>query len=156
VWVSEAATNGCPLWRSWSLGSRGSALSPVTRSPCPIQPPCQQGTWSRRRSCGPGAGIELRDVRHCRGHGLRRTVTQEVITVTNDRLLAEAVRALVSEELPGDRAAADRAAFRALEAYRGGATVAEACHDAWTFVGSWVRHPAHGAEGRDGLVALAS
>jgi hypothetical protein len=61
----------------------------------------------------------------------------------NDRLLAEAVRAWVTEERPGDGAAASRAAAVAQNSYTNGASVSEACHQAYVFVNSWTRHPAH-------------
>jgi hypothetical protein len=80
----------------------------------------------------------------------------EVIEVTNDRLLGDVVRAWVEIELPGDPGIADRAAARARIVYRDGASVTEACHEAMELVGSWVRHPSHRREERNGMVALAS
>jgi hypothetical protein len=65
--------------------------------------------------------------------------------MTNDVLLAAAVRAWVDRELPGDAGAADRAAHIARQAYAQGASVREACEQARAFVGSWVRHPSHAA-----------
>ena len=76
--------------------------------------------------------------------------------MNSERVLAEVVRAWVREELPGQPGAADRAAAVAEAAYRHGASVDEACHDAVSFVGSWVRHPSHWKADRNGLVALAS
>ena len=61
----------------------------------------------------------------------------------NDRVLAEAVRAWVIEERPGDGATAARAAAVARVYYTHGASVSEACHQARAFVDSWTRHPAH-------------
>lgn len=66
--------------------------------------------------------------------------------MTNGTVLGDAVRAWVAEELPGEPDAAERAAFVAWSAYEHGATVREACHEARSFVGSWVRHPAHAGQ----------
>jgi hypothetical protein len=66
-----------------------------------------------------------------------------VVALRNDRVLAEAVRAWVSEERPGDGATAARAAAVARVYYAHGASVSEACHQAHAFVDSWTRHPAH-------------
>jgi hypothetical protein len=66
-----------------------------------------------------------------------------VVALRSDRVLAEAVRAWVIEERPGDGAAASRAAAVAQVCYTNGASVSEACHQAHAFVTSWTRHPAH-------------
>jgi hypothetical protein len=74
----------------------------------------------------------------------------------NGDVLAEVVRAWVGLELPGDRGAADRAAHIAESSFNSGATIDEACSDAASFIGSWVRHPSHWRAASDGMVALAS
>jgi hypothetical protein len=66
-----------------------------------------------------------------------------VVALRTDRVLAEAVRAWVIEERPGDRATASRAAAVAQDCYTNGGSVSEACHQAHAFVDSWTRHPAH-------------
>jgi hypothetical protein len=66
-----------------------------------------------------------------------------VMTVTNEEVLAEAVRAWVDRAGPGDRGVAERATLVALNCYRGGGTVGEACRQASAFVQSWDNHPAH-------------
>lgn len=74
----------------------------------------------------------------------------------NGQILAEVVRAWVDAELPGEPVAASRAAWVAEAAYHGGATISDACAEARSFVGSWVRHPSHAKAARDVVVALAS
>lgn len=69
----------------------------------------------------------------------------------NDLVLAEAVRAWATTELPGESRAADRAASIAQDAYEQGASVVEACGRARAFVGSWMRDE----EARDAVVRLA-
>ena len=80
----------------------------------------------------------------------------EVIGVTNEQVLAEAVRAWAEQELPGDQGAAKRAAAIALGCYRECASVSEACRQASAFVGSWTRHPAHWKVGQHAVVRLVS
>lgn len=63
--------------------------------------------------------------------------------MTNGQVLDKAVRAWVTEVLPGDAAAAERAAYVARSAYEHGASVGAACDEARSFVGSWVRHPSY-------------
>lgn len=74
----------------------------------------------------------------------------------NGNVLAEVVRAWVGIELPGEPDVADRAAHIAEAAYNSGAAINEACGQAVSFVGSWVRHPSHWNGESNGLVALAS
>jgi len=76
--------------------------------------------------------------------------------VTNELVLAEAVRAWVGGELPGDAEAAERAAAVARRAFAQGMSVSEACARARAFVGSWARHPAHQGAQRRAAVPLAS
>lgn len=63
--------------------------------------------------------------------------------MANEQALGDTVRTWVVEVLPGDVGAAERAVFVAEAAYRKGASVSEAFEAAQSFVGSWVRHPAH-------------
>jgi hypothetical protein len=79
-----------------------------------------------------------------------------VITVSNEEVLAEAVRAWVDQVRPGDRGVAERAAFVALSCYREGSTVSEACRQASGFVQSWGNHPAHINPGSDVVLRLVS
>jgi hypothetical protein len=79
-----------------------------------------------------------------------------VIRVTNDEVLAEAVRAWVDQVRPGDRGVAERAALVALSCYREGSTVSEACRQASGFVQSWGNHPAHMNPDSDVVLRLVS
>ena len=76
--------------------------------------------------------------------------------MTGEDVLSQVIVAWVSENFPEQPGAAERAAAVARASFRDGATVGEACRDARSFVGSWVRHPSHGMGRNDGLVALAS
>ena len=84
------------------------------------------------------------------------SVTLEVITVTNEEVLAEAVRAWVDQARPGDRGAAERATLVALNCYWEGGTVSEACRQASGFVQSWSNHPAHMSPVHDVVLRLVS
>jgi hypothetical protein len=79
-----------------------------------------------------------------------------VITVTNDEVLAEAVRAWADEIRPGHRAVAERAALVALNCYGEGSNVREACRQASAFVQSWINHPAHMNPDHDVVLRLVS
>jgi hypothetical protein len=63
--------------------------------------------------------------------------------MTNEQVLAEAVQASVEQMLPGNWVVAERATLEALNCYRDGGTVREACRQASGFVQSWIHHPAH-------------
>jgi hypothetical protein len=63
--------------------------------------------------------------------------------MTNEQVLAEAVKAWVEQMLPGDWGVAERATLVAVNSYREGGTVREACRQASGFVQSWIHHPAH-------------
>ena len=63
--------------------------------------------------------------------------------MTNDEVVAEAVRFWVDEIRPGDRDVAERAALVALISCQEGRNVSEACRQASAFVQSWINHPAH-------------
>ena len=76
--------------------------------------------------------------------------------MTNNPVLGAVVRAWIERELPGDRGAADRAAFIAQAAYDQGASVREACERARGFVDSWERHPANHGARHDAVARLAS
>ena len=76
--------------------------------------------------------------------------------MTNEHVLAQAVRVWVERELPGDQGAVTRAAAIALNCYRESASVSEACRQASDFVGSWTRHPAHCMLEQDAVVRLVS
>jgi len=80
----------------------------------------------------------------------------EVVGVRNEQVLDEVVRAWVEQELPGDQGAANRAAAIALDCYREGASVSEACREAGAFIEGWARHPAHWVGDHAPLVRLAS
>lgn len=54
--------------------------------------------------------------------------------MTNEEVLAEAIRAWVDQVRPGDRGVAERATLVALNCYREGGTVSEACRQANGFV----------------------
>jgi hypothetical protein len=84
------------------------------------------------------------------------SVALEVITVTNEEVLAEAVRTWVDQVRPGDRGVAERAALVALSCYRQGGTVREACRQANGFVQSWSRYPAHMSPAHDVVLRLVS
>ena len=60
-----------------------------------------------------------------------------------EELLAHIVEAWAANMLPDDPAAAAAAAGAAIDAYAGGASVSEACHQARTLLASWARHPSH-------------
>ena len=80
----------------------------------------------------------------------------EVVTMSNEQVLAEAIRWWADQELPGDRDAAEHASAVALRCYRAGGSVGEACRQASVFVRSWTRHPAHRPAGRQGNLRLVS
>jgi len=67
----------------------------------------------------------------------------EVVGVRNEQVLDEVVRAWAEREPPGDEGAATRASTIALDYYRAGASVSEACRQAGSFVEGWARHPSH-------------
>jgi hypothetical protein len=77
---------------------------------------------------------------------VRCIVEPEVVRTTNEQVLVESVRAWVDHLLPEDRGVAERAAAVALNWYRDGSTVSEACHQAGAYVTSWMGHPAHSIE----------
>ncbi len=60
-----------------------------------------------------------------------------------ESMVAGLVRARSQLTLPGDLAAAERAAAVAVRLYAGGASVSEACREGHRFVESWARHPSH-------------
>lgn len=76
--------------------------------------------------------------------------------MAQDEVLGNVIREWVQRWLPEEPVAAERAAAVAAEAYRGGASVHEACEEARAFLGSWVRHPSHAGAGDDSLIELAS
>jgi hypothetical protein len=76
--------------------------------------------------------------------------------MTNEQILAEVVRAWAEELVPGDGDVSRHAERIALEWFRQGATVSEACRQAGVFVDSWLRHPAHWSGDRYGGLRLAS
>jgi hypothetical protein len=80
----------------------------------------------------------------------------EVIFVTHEEVLAEAVWAWVDQVCPGDRGVAERATLVALNWYRGGSTVSEACRQASGFVQSWSNHPAHMSPAHKVVLRLVS
>jgi hypothetical protein len=67
----------------------------------------------------------------------------EVVEVNEEAVLAEMIRSWVTEQLPGEPAAADRAAFVAVAAHRHGEDLSDACQEARRFVKSWADHPSH-------------
>jgi hypothetical protein len=85
----------------------------------------------------------------------RLTVKEEVVGMRNDAALCEVVREWVAQELPGDRAAAERAARIAQESYVSGESLDEVCERVRSFVGSWSRHPSHWKGVRDVQLPLA-
>lgn len=65
------------------------------------------------------------------------------VDIHDETLLARVVRDWVERELPDEHGLAERAASSAATAYHEGATVADACAAAQSFVRSWCRHPSH-------------
>jgi hypothetical protein len=63
--------------------------------------------------------------------------------MTNEEVLVEAVQAWVGLTLPDDWRVAERAKLVALNCYRAGGSVSEACQQASGFLQSWIHHPAH-------------
>ncbi len=57
--------------------------------------------------------------------------------------LAETVRDWARVNYPGEPSVASGAVAVALDSYAGGASIAEACEEARTYVASWMDHPAH-------------
>ncbi|MGO8861604.1 MAG: hypothetical protein ACLQRH_12680 [Acidimicrobiales bacterium] len=76
--------------------------------------------------------------------------------MSDEQVLAEAVGWWSDQEVPGDRAAAERASAVALHCYRAGGSVGEACRQASVFVRSWARHPAHRPVDQRGTLRLVS
>lgn len=76
--------------------------------------------------------------------------------MTNEEVLAEATRAWVDQVRPGDQGVSERAAFVALNCYREGSTVGEACRQASGFLRSWDNHPAHMDVGYGLVLGLVS
>ena len=76
--------------------------------------------------------------------------------MTNDEVVAEAVRSWVDQMRPGDRDVAERAALVALVSYQEGRNVSEACRQASAFVQSWINHPAHTNRDDDVVLRLVS
>ena len=107
-------------------------------------------------SAGPPNENRHRDLRPCLPTALGLRLALEAIVVTNEQILAEAVRAWVDQARPGDRGVAERAALVALNCYRAGSTVSEACRQASGFVQSWIHHPAHMSPDRGVVVRLVS
>lgn len=70
--------------------------------------------------------------------------------------LAEAVRDWTRARCPGEPSVAERATAVALDSYAGGASVAEACQQARSYVRAWVCHPAHHGHLSVSLLPLAS
>lgn len=79
-----------------------------------------------------------------------------MVVVTNEEVLAEAIRAWVDQVRPGDRGVAERATLVALNCYREGGTVSEACRQANGFVQSWSHHPAHTSPAHNVVIRLVS
>lgn len=63
--------------------------------------------------------------------------------MTNESVLADAVRVWAQGELPDCEGVAEKAARVALTSYGTGASVSESCRQARRFVASWARHPAN-------------
>jgi len=71
-------------------------------------------------------------------------------------VLGETVRQWAAENFQDDPEVAELAASIAELAYGKGASVAEACMEARSFLGSWMRHPSHWGFDQVLLVGLAS
>ena len=99
------------------------------------------GTDSRVPPVVPGHGRTRSGIGPDGRQDAGRTVTSEVVPVTNETVLIEVVRAWVDQEFPREPATAERAVAMAADAR--GASVTEACRQARAFLGSWARHPAH-------------
>jgi len=76
--------------------------------------------------------------------------------MTNEEVLAEAVRAWVDQVCPGDRDVVERATLLALNCYREGSAVSEAYRRASGFVQSWSNHPAHMSAPHGAVLRLVS
>jgi formylglycine-generating enzyme required for sulfatase activity len=70
--------------------------------------------------------------------------------------LAGSVWQWTRQHCPDDPRVAEKAVTVALSSYVGGASVAEACEQARSFVVSWVRHPACTKVAYRGRLGLAS
>ncbi len=63
--------------------------------------------------------------------------------MTNESVLADAVRAWAQAQLPDGEGVAEQAARVALTSYETGASVNESCRRARRFVACWAAHPAN-------------
>jgi hypothetical protein len=67
------------------------------------------------------------------------------INVQREQVLAEAVRTWVAETSGCDMDVVEQATQLALNCYRTGSTVSEACRQASGFIRSWMHHPSRAA-----------
>jgi hypothetical protein len=79
-----------------------------------------------------------------------------VVDVEVEVALAEAVRDWTRECCPGEPSVSERAVAVALDSFVGGASVAEACEQARSYVRAWVYHPAHSGYLLNSRLPLAS
>lgn len=75
--------------------------------------------------------------------------------MTPEQTLATVVAEWAETEVPDEQAAAHTVAV-ALDCYRNGGSVGEACEAARAYVGSWRCHPAHASAGARMSLGLAS
>ena len=76
--------------------------------------------------------------------------------MSNELLLAGAVREWAEKVWPGEPAAAEGAVTVAMRCYAGGASVSEACREARGFLRGWARHPSHARFNQEETLGIAS